>query len=78
MKCLARFRPAGIPSEVFFVQSELLTLKEVALYLRSTTRAVHKWTRLKTNPLPVLYAGSKPLFDPAAVRSWLETRQGAK
>ena len=53
---------------------ELLTIKEIAEFLRCSTRAIHKWTRLKNKPLPVLYAGRKPLFQKDAVLDWLKAR----
>lgn len=55
----------------------LLTIRECADWLRVTTRAVHKWVRLDDDPLPVLYAGSKPLFDRQAVLEWLGRRRPA-
>lgn len=51
---------------------ELLTINECAEFLRSSTRAIHKWTRLEKDPLPVFYAGSKPLFDRTDVIEWLK------
>lgn len=54
---------------------ELLTIKELAEFLRCSTRAIHKWTRQKDNPLPVLYAGRKPLFQKDSVVEWLKGRK---
>lgn len=51
---------------------ELLTINECATFLRSSTRAIHKWIRQKEDPLPVFYAGSKPLFDQTQVIEWLK------
>lgn len=51
---------------------ELLTEKEVAVFLRVSREAITKFKRLGTDAIPYMKAGRRCLYDPSRVLAWAE------
>ena len=50
----------------------LLTEKEVAVFLRVSREAITKFKRLPSDPLPYMKAGRRCLYDTKYVLAWAE------
>jgi len=64
--------------EVRMQNQELLTVEEMAAYLKVPPSWIYARTRLRGSDFPVIKCGKYCRFDPGAVMKWIERQNGGR